>query len=155
MAGQVKLVPQGYHSITPYLFVRGAVDAIDFYKGVFQAEEVTRRMDPKTPSKVIHSELRVGDAQFMLSDEYPEEGMRAPKEDQTAPFGILIYVKDVDATIARAINAGAKLTRPTEEQFWGDRLGCISDPWGHNWFVATHIEDLSPEEMARRRPAAA
>lgn len=141
-------IPEGYHSVTPYLVVDGAADAIDFYTKAFGAVEVMRMPGPG--GKIGHAEIKIGDSHVMLADEHPEQGHRGPKSVGGTPVGIMIYVKDVDAVFKAALAAGAKETRPVENQFYGDRSGSITDPFGHNWMISTHIEDVAPEEMERR-----
>jgi PhnB protein len=151
MAGNVKPVPENYHTITPYLVVDGAAKAIDFYKKAFGATELMRMPAPE--DKIGHAELKIGDSVVMLSDAIKEMGHKSPKTLGGTPITLLIYVNDVDATVAGALQAGAETLRPVEDQFWGDRMGGVTDPFGHQWFVATHIEDVSPEEMERRMEA--
>ena len=148
----VNPIPKGYHSVTPYLIINGAARAIDFYEKVFDATEVMRMADPS--GKVGHAEIKIGDSVIMLADEHPEMGHRSPQSLGGSPVGILLYVKDVDATVEKALAAGAKLERPVKDQFYGDRSGQIRDPFGHLWTVSTHKEDLSPEEMEKRAAAA-
>ena len=151
MAGKVKPIPDNYHRVTPYLVVAGAADAIDFYKKVFGATEVMRM--PSPGGKIGHAEVRIGDSTVMLADEVKEMGHRSPKKLGGSPISLLLYVEDVDKTVDRAVAAGAKLTRPVADQFYGDRTGGIEDPFGHQWYVATHVEDVSPEEMKKRSEA--
>ena len=148
MAGKVKPIPENYHSVTPYLVVDGAAKAIDFYKQAFGAEELMRMPAPE--NKIGHAEIKIGDSVVMLSDAMKEMGHKSPKTLGGTPITLMIYVEDVDATVAGALKAGAQTLRPVEDQFWGDRMGGVTDPYGHQWFVATHIEDVSPEEMKRR-----
>jgi PhnB protein len=147
----VKPIPDGYHSVTPYLIVSGAADAIDYYKKAFGATELFR-MDHQ--GKVGHAELKIGDSPFMLADEYPEMGYRSPKALGGTPVSIMIYVEDVDTVYKQAIDAGATEVKPLQDQFYGDRSGTLTDPFGHVWTVATHKEDVSMEEMNRRMAAA-
>ena len=149
----VKPVPDGYHSITPYLVVKGGARAIEFYRGAFGATELMRMAQPD--GRIGHAELRIGDSVLMLADEHPEIGARSPQTIGGSPVSILLYVPDVDATVARAVEAGATLTRPVADQFYGDRTGGVTDPFGHVWYVATHVEDVSPEELERRHAAQA
>jgi PhnB protein len=144
----VNPIPEGYRRVTPYLIVDGASDAIDFYTSVFGATERMRMGGPD--GKVGHAELEIGDALVMLSDEYPEMNAVSPKTVGGTPVTVMVYVEDVDATVARAVALGATVVRPIEDQFYGDRSGRFEDPWGHDWYVATHVEDVSPEEMERR-----
>jgi PhnB protein len=145
---QVKTIPDGYHNMTPYLIVDGAAKAIDFYKKVFGATEKMRM--PSPGGKVGHAELTLGDSMIMLADEHPEMGARAPHAYGGSAVSLMLYVPDVDATVATAIAGGAKIVRKVENQFYGDRMGTIEDPFGHRWYVATHVEDVPPEEMAKR-----
>jgi PhnB protein len=149
---KVKPIPDGYHNVTPYLVVDGAAKAIDFYKKVFGATEKMRM--PSPGGKVGHAELTLGDSMIMLADERPDMGARAPHAFGGSPVSLMVYVPDVDATVKTAIAGGAKVVRQVENQFYGDRMGTIEDPFGHHWYVATHIEDVPPEEMAKRAAAA-
>ena len=144
-------IPEGYHSVTPYLVVDGAARAIDFYTQAFGATEVMRMPGPG--GKIGHAEIKIGDSHVMLADEHPEQGHRGPKSIGGTPVGIMIYVPDVDSMFRKAISLGATETRPVEDQFYGDRSGSLTDPFGHNWMISTHIEDVSPEEMERRMKA--
>ena len=147
----VKPIPEGYPQVTPYLCVEGANAAIDFYSEVFGATERMRM--PAPDGKIGHAELQIGDSVIMLSDEYPEMGQRSPKAFGGSPVTISVYVEDVDAVFERAMKAGAKELRGVEDQFYGDRSGQFEDPFGHKWSVATHVEDVSPDEMNRRAEA--
>jgi PhnB protein len=144
----VKPVPDGYHSVTPYLVCGDAAKAIDFYKTVFGAEELMRM--PSPGGRVGHAELRIGDSVIMLADEHPEVGARSPKTVGGTPVSLMVYVPDVDAVFKKAIAGGAKQDRPLENQFYGDRSGTVTDPFGHQWTIATHVEDVPPEEMEKR-----
>jgi PhnB protein len=148
----VKAIPEGYHSVTPYLFVRGAVAAIDFYGRVFGATEVVRMMG--TNGRVMHAELKIGDSIVMLADENPPTGIMSPQTVGGFSVSMHLYVEDVDAVIQKAVESGAKLLRPIKNQFYGDRSGSLLDPFGHMWSVATHVEDVSAEEMRKRMTAA-
>ncbi len=148
MAGKVKPIPDGYNTVTPYLIVDGAAAAIEFYKKIFGAKEVMRM--PAPGGRIGHAEVKIGDSHVMLADENPDMNARSPKSVGGSPISLLLYVDDVDKTVDRAIAAGAKLKRPVADQFYGDRTGGIEDPFGHQWYVATHIEDVSPEEMQKR-----
>ena len=148
---KVKPIPDGYHAMTPYLIVDGAANAIDFYTKIFGATEKMRM--PSPGGKVGHAELNLGDTMIMLADEHPEMDARAPRAFGGSPVSLMVYVPDVDATVAKATAAGAKVVRKIENQFYGDRMGTIEDPFGHRWHVATHVEDVSPEEMAKRAAA--
>jgi PhnB protein len=147
-ADKVSPIPEGYRTITPYLIIDGAAKAIDFYKKAFGAKVVMRMDSPN--GKVGHAELIFGDSKIMLGDECPEMEAFSPKKHNGSPVGIHLYVEDVDATVKRAVEAGAKITREVEDQFYGDRTGSLEDPFGHSWYVATHIEDVSEEETKRR-----
>jgi PhnB protein len=147
----VKAIPDGYHSVTPYLICDGAADAIEYYKKAFGATELFR-MDHE--GKVGHAELKIGDSPIMLADEYPQMGYRSPKALGGTPVSIMIYVEDVDSIYQRAIDAGATEVKPLQDQFYGDRSGTLTDPFGHVWTVATHKEDVTMEEMNRRMAAA-
>ena len=150
MAGKVKSIPDEYRGATPYLCVKGAGAAIEFYKKAFGAREVMRI---PMGDKIGHAELRVGDAPFMLADEFPEMNFRSPQALGGTPVNILIYVDNVDDLAKRAEGAGAKVLRQPADQFYGDRMATLEDPYGHSWSFATHIEDVSPEEMHKRAAA--
>ena len=144
----VKKIPEGYHSVTPYLIIKGAAAGIDYYKKVFGA---TERMRMDGPGGTIgHAELVIGSSTIMLADEHPDMGYRSPKTLGGTPVSLVVYVEDVDTVFKRAVDAGAKSQRPVENQFYGDRMGTLEDPFGHVWSIATHVEDISPEEMKRR-----
>jgi len=143
-----KAIPEGYERATPYLCVQGASDAIAFYVKAFGAVETSRLAEPG--GRIGHAEIKIGDAPLMLSDEYPEEGVQSPATLGGSPVAIHLYVADVDALAARAVAAGAKLTRPIEDQFYGDCSAILLDPFGHRWFFATRKEDVSVTEMQRR-----
>ncbi|NOT02672.1 MAG: VOC family protein [Phycisphaerales bacterium] len=144
----VKPIPDGYHSITPYLVVDDGAKAIEFYTKAFGATELFRFPGPG--GKLVHAEMKIGDSPFMLADENPQMGAVSPKSLGGSPVGILIYLKDVDAQFATAVAAGAKVVRPLQDQFYGDRSGTVHDPFGHKWTLATHVEDISVEETNRR-----
>ena len=146
-------IPEGYHSLTPYLAVRGAAKAMDFYRRAFGAEEVVRMAAPD--GSVMHGEMRIGDSMFMLGEAAPERGAHAPQDFSPvgSPVGVLIYTDDVDALFARAVEAGAEVEEAPQDMFWGDRYGKLVDPFGHRWSIATHVEDVSPEEMGKRMQA--
>lgn len=146
----VKPVPEGYHSVTPYLIVKGAAAAIEFYKQVFGATEIMRLPHG---DKLGHAEVMIGDSHVMLADEYPEMGTVGPLTLGGTSTGICLYVADCDSVVQRAVDAGAKLERPLQDQFYGDRSGTVIDPFGHKWTIATHIEDLSPDEICQRMTA--
>ena len=145
----VKKIPDGYHTATPYLIISGAARAIEFYKSAFGAVE-TMRMSAGGED-VMHAEIRIGDSAIMLADEFPEMGFRSPTSLGGTPVSLLLYVEDVDRMFDQAMAAGAKVMRPLENQFYGDRSGTLEDPFGHIWTIATHVEDVSPEEMQRRQ----
>ena len=149
MATSVKPIPDGYHTLTPYLRVRDGTKAIEFYKRAFGAEEIVRMPGPDGKG-VMHAELRIGDSPFMLGDEMKDWGALSPESLGGTGGGIHMYVPDVDAAMARAEAAGGKVTMPVADQFWGDRYGKLKDPFGHEWSLATHKEDPTPEEMDRR-----
>ena len=147
MAGNVSPIPQGYHSISPALTCKDAARAIEFYKEAFGATEIMRMPGPG--GSVAHAELRIGDSVIFVSDEFP--GMSAAPSPTATPSSYLfLYTADVDATFNKAIAAGAKESMPVMDMFWGDRFGKVTDPFGHSWGVATHVEDVAPEEMTRR-----
>ncbi len=148
----VKPIPEGYHSITPYLYVRAASAAIEFYKNVFDATETVRMAGPN--GRIMHAELKIGDSIVMLADENPSSGVMSPQTVGGFSGGLHLYVENVDAVIQKAVDNGAKLLRPIKNQFYGDRSGSVLDPFGHMWSVATHVEDVSPEEMNKRMTAA-
>lgn len=141
-------IPAGYHTITPYLIIKGCAEALEFYKKAFGAEE-TMRM-PAPDGRIGHAELQIGTSKVMLADEHPEIGALSPQTVGGAAVMMHMYVADVDQVVANALAAGAKLTRPVRDQFYGDRSGGVEDPWGHQWHISTHIEDVSEEEMMRR-----
>ena len=144
---QVKPIPEGMHSVTPHLVCAGAADAIEFYKKAFGAVEVARLPGPD--GKLMHAMIRVGDSAIMLVDENPQYGMLGPKALKGSSVTIHLYVDDADACVARAVKAGAKVTMPLDDMFWGDRYGKLEDPFGHHWSVATHIRDVSMEEIQK------
>jgi len=151
MATHVKAIPDGYHSVTPYLSIRGAAAAIEFYRKAFGAREVMRIAQPD--GRIGHAEIALGDSRVMLADEFPEMDFRAPAATGGSPVHLHLYVEDVDAVVDRAVAAGATVIRPVQDQFYGDRTGTVSDPYGHVWHVATHREDLSAAEIERRAAA--
>ena len=151
MATRVKPVPDGYHTVTPYLCVNGAAEAIEFYTRAFGATEVMRLAQPD--GRIGHAELQIGESRVMLADEFPEMGFKSPGALGGSPVHLHLYMADVDAVVARALSTGAKLVRPVADQFYGDRLGTVADPWGHVWHVSTHVEDLSPDELRARAAA--
>ena len=143
-----KPIPDGYHTATPYLIVQNAAAAIEFYKRAFGATELMRLTDPR--GKVGHAEIKIGDSPIMLADEMPEMGFRSPQSIGGAGISLLLYVEDVDTRFRQATGAGAKVLRPVQDQFYGDRSGTLEDPFGHVWTLATHTEDVSMEEINRR-----
>ncbi len=148
MAKQLKRVPDGYHSVTPHLVVKNTRESIEFYKKAFGAEEVDVRTGPD--GKVIHAEMKIGDSPVMLNDEYPEYGALSPAGLKGSAVTMHLWVQDVDAAFKRAVDAGAEVSFPLADQFWGDRYGVVTDPSGHKWSLGTHVEDVSPEECSRR-----
>jgi PhnB protein len=153
MTTEVKPIPDGYHSVTPYLAIKGAAAAIDFYKKAFGAKEIMRI--PQPDGRIGHAEIQIGDSRIMMADESPERSFLSPQSRGGSSVSLRIYTQDCDAMVARALSAGATLTRPLQDQFYGDRSGDVTDPFGHVWHVATHKEDVSPEEMDKRAKAAA
>ena len=147
MNPKVKPIPDGYEGPTAYLIVDGAAAAIDFYKKAFEAKETARFPNPD--GKIGHADLEIGGGHVMLADEAPQMGARGPAAFGGSPVSLCIYVEDVDRVVARAVAAGAKVTRPVADQFYGDRTGGLTDPFGHSWYVMTHVKDVSNEEMAR------
>lgn len=152
MPAKVKPIPEGYHTATPYLIIRDADRAIDFYKKAFGAVELFRMADPSN-GKIGHAEIKIGDSIMMLADEVTEMGYRSPQSLGGTPVSILLYVEDVDSFFKRAVDAGAKVKQALEDKFYGDRMGSLEDPFGHAWHVGTHKEDVSQEEMKRRAEA--
>jgi PhnB protein len=150
MASTVKPIPDGYHTVTPYLIIRHAADAIEFYKRAFGATEVMRMAEPG--GKIGHAEIRIGDSPIMLCDEFPDMDIRSP-DSTGSPVIIHLYVDDVDALVKQAVDAGAQVLRPVEDQFYGDRGGKLRDPFGHIWWIASHVEDVPPEEINKRAAA--
>ena len=151
MAKKAQAIPRGYHTVTPSLVVAGAAEAIDFYKKALGAEEIMRF--PAPDGTIMHAELRIGDSVIMLGEEMPEQGGRSPKSYGGTPVSFFVYQENVDAAWTRAVGAGAKPIMPLADQFWGDRSGCVEDPFGHQWWLAQHIEDLTPEELQKRAEA--
>jgi PhnB protein len=142
---QVKPIPDGMHTVTPHLICAGAADAIEFYKKAFNAVEMGRLPGPQ--GKLLHGAIRIGDSTVMLVDEFPDWGALGPKSLKGSPVTTHLYVEDIDAFVARATAAGARVTMPLQDMFWGDRYCKLEDPFGHQWSVATHIRDVSPDEM--------
>jgi len=147
----VNPIPDGYHTIIPYLSIKGAAAAIEFYKKAFGATESMRLAQPD--GRIGHAELQLGDSRVMLADEFPDMDFRSPLSMGGSPVHIHLYVDDVDAVVSRAVGAGAKVIRPVQNQFYGDRTGTVADPYGHVWHVATHTEDISPDEIRKRAAA--
>ena len=147
----VKPIPEGYHTITPYLLVRNAAAAMDYYTRAFGAVEVDRFQQPD--GRIGHADMKIGDSHFMLADEYPEMGYVGPQSLGGTTFGIALYVENVDELFQRAIDAGGTVQRALADQFYGDRTGTLIDPFGHKWTISTHVEDVSQEEMIRRAKA--
>ena len=148
---RVTPIPAGYHSVTPYLIVNRAAEALEFYKNAFGAREKVRMPAPN--GRIGHAEIVIGSSHLMLADEHPEMGKYAPQGGTISPVGIVLYVKDVDKVFERAVNSGARVEQPLRNEFYGDRTGTIIDPYGHRWHIHTHIEDVSPKEMQRRMQA--
>jgi PhnB protein len=144
----VQPVPEGYHTLTPYLIVRDAAAALEYYARAFGARELFRMAQPG--GKVMHAEIQIGNSRIMLADEFPEINARGPQAYGGSPVALLLYVEDVDSFYARALESGATALRPVKDQFYGDRSGGLQDPFGHIWHIATHIEDVSVDEMRRR-----
>ena len=151
MPAAVKAIPEGYHTVTPYLILSGAGDAIAFYKKALGAEEVMRLGGPG--GKIGHAEIKIGNSRIMLADKHPELQALSPRTVGGSPVSIHLYVENADAAVERAVAAGAKLVRPVADQFYGDRVGGIEDPFGYRWFIATHKEDLTMDEIHRRAAA--
>jgi PhnB protein len=147
MATKVQAIPKGHHTVTPSLFVAGAAKAIDFYKKALGAEELMRF--PAPDGTIMHAEIRIGDSIIMLGDEMPDQGGRGPKSIGGTPVSFFVYGENVDAAWKRAVDAGAKPIVPLADQFWGDRTGCLEDPFGHQWWLAQHLKDLTPEELRK------
>lgn len=146
MTTKVDPIPQDMHSVTPHLVCEGAADAIEFYKKAFNAAELMRMPGPN--GRIMHASVRIGDSTIMLADDFPEYGGFGPKALKGSPVTLHLYVPDVDASFAQAVGAGAAVRMPVQDMFWGDRYGQVTDPFGHNWSLATHIRDVTPEEMA-------
>ncbi len=148
----VSPIPEGYHSVTPYLVMKNAAAAIEFYKKAFGAVELLRMAAPG--GKIGHAEIKIGDSPVMLADEYPDMGFKGPESLGGTPVSLMIYVDDVDKIYPQAIAAGGKEVRPLQNQFYGDRSGTLTDPFGHVWTISTHVEDVPEEELAKRAEAA-
>jgi PhnB protein len=153
MASKVKPIPEGYHAVTPYLCIREAEKALDFYARAFGAKEKVRMPGPD--GKVMHAEILIGDSMVMLGEENPQQNAKSPLAFGGTPVSIMLYVPDVDAVFKKATTAGAKADAPPADMFWGDRYGKLTDPFGHSWGIATHVEDVTPEEMKKRMAAMA
>ena len=151
MAAKVKYIPEGFHAVTPLLVVNDAARAIEFYQTVFGAKEQVRMAGPG--GKIVHAEITIGDSVIMMNDEFPEGGDLGPDSARHSPVRIALYVDDVDDVAQRAVAAGARILIPVADQFYGDRSGRLADPFGHIWIIATHQEDVSPEEMKKRMAA--
>ena len=147
-----KPIPEGYHTVSPYLAVDDAARAIEYYTRAFGAKELMRMDGPG--GMIAHAELEVGDSRIMLSDPFPQASTRPPKELGGTSASVFLYVEDVDAVVKQAVDAGATVTMEVADQFWGDRFGTVTDPFGHVWSIATHVEDVPPDEMAERAKAA-
>lgn len=146
-----QFIPKGYHAVTPYLVLKGAAQGIEFYKKVFGAVETMRMAGPN--GRIGHAELLLGDSHIMLADESKEMNALSPQTVGGTPVSLLLYVEDVDAVVRRAVDAGAKLTRPVEDKFYGDRMGTVTDPFGHVWNIGTHMKDVPMEEMRKAAEA--
>ena len=149
----VRPIPEGYHSVTPYLCVSNAAEALAFYEAAFGARELFRHLKPD--GRIGHAEIQIGDSRIMLADAFPEHDFHTPAHYGGSPIAIHLYVEDVDAIVNQAIRAGAHLVRQVSDQFYGDRNGTVDDPFGHRWFISTHVEDVSPDETERRAAAQA
>lgn len=147
----VKPIPDGYHSVTPYLSIKGAAEAIEFYKRAFSANELFRLVAPS--GEIGHAEIKIGNSAIMLADPCETGPFRSPQSLGGSSIGLHVYVEDVDALFAQAVDAGAKVVKPVQDQFYGDRTGTLEDPFGHVWFLATHKEDLTPGEIKKRAEA--
>lgn len=152
MTSKVNPVPEGYHAVTPYLIIKGAADAIEYYKKAFGATELFRMAQPD--GRIGHAEIKIGDSPIMLADEFPEMKYVGPLSLGGTPVSILLYVDDVNTIFPQALAAGGTEQKPLQDQFYGDRSGTLKDPFGHVWTIATHTEDLTPEEMGKRAAAA-
>ena len=152
MPEKVNPIPEGYHSVTPYIIVDSGARAIEFYKQAFGATELFRMDGPD--GRVAHAEIKIGDSYVMLGDEHPDMGARGPQSIGGSPVSLMLYVEDVDARVEQAVKAGATLKKPVKDEFYGDRSGSVEDPFGHVWYIATHVEDVPPEELEKRAAAA-
>jgi PhnB protein len=147
MPTKAQAIPKGYHTVTPSLVVNGAAKALDFYKKALEAEELMRFPGPD--GSIMHAEIRIGDSRIMLGDEMPEQGGRGPKSYGGTAVSFFVYRENVDAAWKRAVEAGGKPIMPLADQFWGDRAGCFEDPFGHRWWLAQHVQDLTPDELKK------
>jgi len=145
MAHNVQPIPEGYHTATPYLICNGAAQAIDFYKRAFGATEIMRM--PTPDGKLAHAEIKIGDSHIMLADESPEQAIRSPQHYGGTPVSVLLYVESVDTVFQQAVSSGAKAVRPPQDMFYGDRTSWVIDPFGHSWYIHTHVKDVSAEQM--------
>jgi uncharacterized glyoxalase superfamily protein PhnB len=145
MAGTSKRVPEGYHTVTPHLTIRGAAEAIEFYKKALGAREIRR--SPGPDGKLMHGEIQIGDSRIFLNDEFPEMGASSPPALKGTPVTMHLFVEDCDAVFEKAVKAGATVAMPLADQFWGDRYGLLVDPFGHRWAIASHLKDMTPEQM--------
>jgi PhnB protein len=152
MTHQIKAIPEDYHTLTPHLVVKGASQAIEFYKKAFGAEEISR-LPGSDGKSLLHAAIKIGDSRLFLSDEFPQMGGLGPLSLGGTPVTIHVYVEDVDTAFDRAVAAGAKVQMPLADMFWGDRYGVLTDPFGHSWSLATHKEDLTTEEIGKRAQA--
>lgn len=146
---QVEAVPSGYHTITPYMTIKNCAEAMEFYKKAFGAVETVRIMEPDN-KKIMHAEMKIGDSVLMMTDENMQYDHKGPEQLGGSPISVLLYVKNVDEIFDRAIKAGASVIREVRNEFYGDRMGTLKDPFGHTWSIGTHVEDVSPEEMEKR-----
>jgi PhnB protein len=151
MPKKVNPIPQGYHTVTPNIVVRGAAKAIEFYGKAFGADETLRM--PAPDGRIMHAEIRLGNSMIMLCDEMPDMGTKSPEAYGGTPVGFYVYVENVDLAWKRAVDAGAKPTVPLADMFWGDRTGCLEDPFGHRWWLSQHVADLTPEEIKKGQEA--
>lgn len=151
MNNKAQTIPNGFHTLTPHLVVKGAGQAIEFYKKAFGAQEISR-LTGADGTSVMHADLKIGDSHLFLVDEFPAMGCRGPQSIGATPVTIHVYVQDVDVAFGKAVSAGAQVRLPLTDMFWGDRYGVLTDPFGHSWSMATHKEDLSPEEIRKRAP---
>ena len=147
-ATKAKAIPDGYSGVIPSLAIKDAAKALEFYKKAFGAKEIMRMGEPG--EKIGHAEIKIGEAVVMLADEFPEFGNLSPQSIGGTPVSLMLYVEDVDGFVNKAVAAGAKILRPVENQFWGDRTSLLEDPFGHKWYFATHVEDVAPDEMKKR-----